>query len=325
MEPKLQNADFSYDQLPVHLSDREKFDLWCDYFRANVSPIDFRMSDAPFNARLEFASFRESGLARLTGTFVGSSHGKARPTSNASRQLALFVNTGTASVQVRSGNRESVVLPGGATLASPVDAEQFNTDGAGNSWFVVYVPRAAVRHATPRAEDLIGRALRPDNDVLRMICGYAALTLREGVRNPRLGEHVEQTITDLVSLALGSENDAAEIATQRGLKAVRLEAVQQAIAVGYRDPLFSVVRVAQKLRVSERYIQDILQPTGTSFSERVMELRLQYAAGLLARADAKHRKVSDIAFSAGFNDLSYFHRAFRRRFGVSPGGARMTR
>ena len=34
------------------------------------------------------------------------------------------------------------------------------------------------------------------------------------------------------------------------------------------------------------------------------------------------RRISDIAFDCGFNDLSYFNRCFRRRFGLSPiGGA----
>src|SRR5207248_5556403 len=142
--------------------------------------------------------------------------------SGARDQLGLFINAGTASVLVRSCNRETVLLPGGAALVSPIDAEDFTSNGTDNSWFLLYVPRAAVMRATPRAEDLIGTPVRPDNDVLRMISGYTALILREGVRNPRLGEHVEQTFTDLVTLALGCEKDATEIATQRGLKSVRL-------------------------------------------------------------------------------------------------------
>jgi AraC-like DNA-binding protein len=32
--------------------------------------------------------------------------------------------------------------------------------------------------------------------------------------------------------------------------------------------------------------------------------------------------VSDIAYLAGFNDVSYFHRAFRRRFGMTPSDLR---
>jgi AraC-like DNA-binding protein len=51
-----------------------------------------------------------------------------------------------------------------------------------------------------------------------------------------------------------------------------------------------------------------------------LELRLRKAADLLARAS--ERRISDIAFDCGFNDLSYFNRCFRRRFGLTPTAAR---
>jgi len=49
-------------------------------------------------------------------------------------------------------------------------------------------------------------------------------------------------------------------------------------------------------------------------------VRLRKAADLLARAS--ERRISDIAFDCGFNDLSYFNRCFRRRFGLTPTAAR---
>jgi len=53
---------------------------------------------------------------------------------------------------------------------------------------------------------------------------------------------------------------------------------------------------------------------------RLNELRLRKAAELLARGG--DRRISDIAFDCGFNDLSYFNRSFRRRFGLTPSAAR---
>ena len=55
-------------------------------------------------------------------------------------------------------------------------------------------------------------------------------------------------------------------------------------------------------------------------SMRLMELRLRHAADLLAHEPL--RRISDIAFDCGFNDLSYFNRCFRRRFGLTPTAAR---
>jgi AraC-like DNA-binding protein len=54
----------------------------------------------------------------------------------------------------------------------------------------------------------------------------------------------------------------------------------------------------------------------------VLEQRLLLARRFLLQESSRDRKVSDIAYTAGFNDLSYFHRAFRRRFGMTPSDMR---
>ena len=57
-----------------------------------------------------------------------------------------------------------------------------------------------------------------------------------------------------------------------------------------------------------------------AWTARLNELRLRKAAELLARSET--RRISDVAFDCGFNDLSYFNRCFRRRFGLTPTAAR---
>ena len=72
-------------------------------------------------------------------------------------------------------------------------------------------------------------------------------------------------------------------------------------------------------KLSERYVNELLYEAGASFTVRLNELRLRKAADLLARPEGR---ISDIAFDCGFNDLSYFNRCFRRRFGLTPSAAR---
>ena len=215
------------------------------------------------------------------------------------------------------------MAPGGSVFLSRSDLGRFRFAGATASWLIIDMPRLAIVRTAPQAEDRVGKPLVAGGEALRMISGYAGLVFREeGFADPRLDAHVSQTILDLVGLAVGAEKDAAELARGRGLRAARLDAVLQAIARGYADPSFSIAVVARRLGLSERYIQDLLQTTGSGFAERVMELRLQQSVSLLARGEATRRKVSDVAFACGFNDLSYFHRCFRRRFGMTPAGAR---
>lgn len=61
--------------------------------------------------------------------------------------------------------------------------------------------------------------------------------------------------------------------------------------------------------------REIRRRTGRTFTELLQERRLTQAAWLLRNT---RQKVSDIALSVGYENISYFHRIFGKRFGVSP-------
>lgn len=56
--------------------------------------------------------------------------------------------------------------------------------------------------------------------------------------------------------------------------------------------------------------------TGKTFIEYLLGIRLNEATILLKNTDLN---ISEICYKAGFNNLSYFERAFRKFFDVSPG------
>jgi AraC-like DNA-binding protein len=181
-----------------------------------------------------------------------------------------------------------------------------------------------------RPDTTIGKALSqsdqaraPDvagNDALRIATRYVNLFLSKGGPfDPQLAAHAAETLLGLVGIAVDPVKEAPVDGGQRGLRERRLDEILRAISEGFADPSFSLNTVAVRLGLSERYIQDVLRSTGTGFADRVIELRLQQSVSLLAAAEGGRRKVSDVAFASGFNDLSYFHRCFRRRFGVTPG------
>jgi AraC-like DNA-binding protein len=55
-----------------------------------------------------------------------------------------------------------------------------------------------------------------------------------------------------------------------------------------------------------------------SFSDRILERRLQKARAMLADPRHAGTKISEMAFAYLFIEISYFNQAFRRRFGASP-------
>jgi AraC-like DNA-binding protein len=84
--------------------------------------------------------------------------------------------------------------------------------------------------------------------------------------------------------------------------------------------------VAARQHLTPRYIQRLFEREGTTFSEFVLGERLARARSLLADPRHGNHTISTIAFEVGFNDLSYFNRTFRRRYGMTPselrGGSR---
>ena len=66
------------------------------------------------------------------------------------------------------------------------------------------------------------------------------------------------------------------------------------------------------------YVQRLFESDGTTFTDYVLSQRLAFAHRLLSDPLHAGVKISAVAADAGFGDLSYFNRTFRRRYGVAP-------
>jgi AraC-like DNA-binding protein len=148
---------------------------------------------------------------------------------------------------------------------------------------------------------------------------YSNLLLQHPDAVAEAGMAIAAHLLDLAALGLGARGDLAAAAQRGGLRAVRLKAVLAILGRRFSEPDFSAQKLAAEAGLSERYVNELLYEAGASFTIRLNELRMRKAAELLARSKGR---ISDIAFECGFNDLSYFNRCFRRRFGLTPTAAR---
>lgn len=94
------------------------------------------------------------------------------------------------------------------------------------------------------------------------------------------------------------------------------ERLQQTLERQLGDPQFGVAELAAALHVDRA---TLFRRTKASYqctpSELLRERRLLRAQALLA---AHRGSVSEVAYAAGFDNLSHFSQAFRKRFGVAP-------
>lgn len=265
--------------------------------------------------------FGSTVLAHLSGTITRMGSSRNILSVVGSDNFCLNMNVGRTAMGLSQPGRHVVLERKTATLLhlSGRAELQAGRDGELN-YATLILPRLSLRELSVNAEDLLATALDPRLPALRHLRRYLDIVSEpDGLgSDPALIEHVDTTILDLVALTLGAGRDAREIARARGLRAARVQEILAEIRAGFADPEFVPATVATRLGLSSRYVQELLQESGTTFTERVLELRLQKARAALAKSRFDRLKVSDIAFACGFNEVSYFNRCFRRRFGASP-------
>jgi signal transduction histidine kinase/DNA-binding response OmpR family regulator len=82
------------------------------------------------------------------------------------------------------------------------------------------------------------------------------------------------------------------------------------------DPAFDTTTMTKEVGVSRKLLHTKLKAlTGQSTGEFIRTLRLKRAAQLLQKG---YGNVTQVAYDVGFQNLSYFAKAFRRQFGQSP-------
>jgi AraC-like DNA-binding protein len=87
------------------------------------------------------------------------------------------------------------------------------------------------------------------------------------------------------------------------------------------DPTFGPGELARRLNVSERMLQRHFRLLGETPGHRLLSRRLELAHATLTqpRATKPTDGIAAVAYDAGFNDLSYFYREFRKKYGSAPG------
>ena len=164
--------------------------------------------------------------------------------------------------------------------------------------------------------------MRPGPALRLLHCYLRSLASLKEPLSSELASTIDVHLLDLVAATLGPTAEAANIVTDRGVKAARLQAILAEVAQRFSDPSFDLNNVAGALGMSRRYVQKLLEGTGKSFTEHLAGCRLERAFAMLTDPHHLHLAIIDIAFAVGFGDVSHFNHSFRRRFGETPSGVR---
>jgi AraC-like DNA-binding protein len=308
---------FSTDALP----ERERGEaVHALYGRHTVMAYE-ALPDVP--VYLDFTQRWLPGLLLATGT-AATARGERtrRHLADGVGDLRLNVNLGNNGLVWFGRGREIVLYPGDAVLMSCAEPSVVRpiVPHKRGPFISLLLPRAALAPLVTTLDDVVLRLIPASTGALKLLANYVGMLVGddEALATPALRRLVVTQIYDLVALAIGATRDAAAIAEGRGLRAARLRAIKADIADRLAQDDLTVAAVASRQRISESYVRKLFESEGSSFSEWVLGERLVRAHGMLTDPRFAGRSITSVAFDAGFGDVSYFNRSFRRRFGATP-------
>jgi AraC-like DNA-binding protein len=310
----LQVARFSTDSYSAH----ERVDVWSEVLGRHCG---VRIDVDPRSAG-DFQSTARMARASTLGLIEGSTSPNRQETSRSSivNDDVTFCSVTTSRFGVSQLGRSPDLHPGDWSLLSNSDVSAI-TIPEQCRYLGFTVPRAAIKPLVPDIGATFARRVPASSPALQMLMRYLDLVRRDNVvTTPELAAAFADHVCDLLAFALGATRDAAEQARTHGLRAARLQAIKDDIANNLGRPDLSVHSVAARRSVSVRYVQKLFEESGCSFTQFVMEQRLTAAhEALAARSDVP---ILSIVYDFGFNDVSYFNRSFRQRFGCTPSDVR---
>jgi AraC-like DNA-binding protein len=307
---------FSTDALP----ERERVPMFREVFGRNILGIDVAepLGEGPFRADVFVKQF--AGLNILWANYSPLRGGRTRAQlADGNHGLAFQWSASPSAGEhmgrdIELGSNDGVLIscsdPGGSAFpsAAPMVSLAF--------------PREALGPLLRDGEDCAGRPIPANAPAFALLRRYIdMLKQEEGIVTPELQQLAALHVYDLLAIAIGPQRDARHAAVRRGLRAAHLSAIKKEIANRAGGKL-SIEIVAARHRLSPRHVQRLFEEDGTSFTEYLREQRLLRAHRMLVSPRFAHLRVSDIAFEAGFSDLSWFNRLFRRRFGIAPADIR---
>lgn len=91
----------------------------------------------------------------------------------------------------------------------------------------------------------------------------------------------------------------------------------QFMAEEYANPELSLERTIETLRINRTKINEMLKEEfGLTFTAYLNKLRLTEASRLLS--EKGHANVAEIAYSVGYNNVTYFNKLFKNEYGCTP-------
>lgn len=294
----------------------EFVDAWASVVRMEASPL----GDAGLGLAVRACSVPGLSIGHYQGTPARIRRTKALASDSQDDVIVCIERRASLRVESRHCGERGFAAGDAHVWAADTPI----TCDVGSAFSALMIALPAARARTAEGFDMVLRAggIPGSAPELRLLANYARTALDE---LPRMGEDTRRLcvshLHDLVFAAFGASSDRP-VPQASGVRAARLAAIKADIQAHLCEADVTVNWITGRHRISDRYLRDLFADEDMSFTAYLTDQRLMRALRYLGDPRLARCTIAEIAYDCGFGDLSWFNRAFRRRFGMTPSEAR---
>lgn len=262
-----------------------------------------------FDGRLAWGELGSIFCASAWAKPCDMHHGADTMNQSGDHVLLKFQRTGRS--MVSHLGRDSLLQPGDLILFDTEKPHRL-TLLEDSEMLAIRIPRSIL---SAEAQDLganAGRRLAGSDPSVRLCSGYSE-TLWQLCRKTSVSAipaNATRILSRLIDNCLPGGHESASRLDWQSINAY--------IEDHLFDPDLTIAQVSADLGVTARWLQSLFAQKGTTPARYILEERLTEAGRRFSDPAFRTQSVTMIAFDLGFGDLTYFGRAFRARYGISP-------
>ncbi len=274
-----------------------------------------RRARQPFQAQLQSLDLGGLSVNRLRAQSY-----RVVCNTDDSRHDWLFINLHQrGQCRLRQHGREQWTAPGDISINLGNSPFVFDFDDQ-VAMTCLRLPLSGAAARTGLLQDAAARPL-PGGTGTRLLTDYIGSLLHHiGTLPPRQIEQAANCLLDLLALSIDG-GDPGQQASRASVRATQYRRACAYIEAHLGDPELDLARLSGHLQLAPRTLQNLFHEQGTTFTACLLEYRLRAAERLIAGGSCT--QLAQVAYAVGFSDQSYFNRAFRRRYGMTPGERRL--
>ena len=297
----------SVDDVPA----RQRLAYLHDFVASQIAGLEFEPKDAGAFS-FELLTSRLDGAMVLGRTNYNAVTGRRSRPLLADGRGDYILSIHDTDYEIESGGRSWKVRAGDVVIVDESHPFSFTLPGTRST--IVSLNRRRMAELAPRIARDVVHHMPADAPEAALLSGYVELVrtlpLQGGTGD--IAGHIHALAARMLATQTGGD------IPRESLGGARLAMVKADIDRWLVDPSLRIETLARRHKVSARYIQQLFAREGGSFSAHVRDRRVDRALARLEDVREAGRPIADIAFEAGFGDLSSFNRAFRARVGETP-------